>query len=90
MDSLRGQPSPESRVRAEHIDRSIQEKLQLISELDDKILNDIKTQGRATNRRNPRSCQLSKSKERRNKTSSSDRGRRIEEERNFSDQFERI
>ena len=23
MDSLRGQPNPESRVRAEHIDRSI-------------------------------------------------------------------
>ena len=56
----------------------LQEKLQLISELDEKILNDIKTQGRATNRENPRSCQLSKSKERRNKISSSNRGRRLE------------
>ena len=25
MDSLRGQPNPESRVRAEHIDRSIKD-----------------------------------------------------------------
>ena len=60
------------------IDGMLQEKLQLISELDEKILNDIKTQGRATNRENPRSCQLSKSKERRNKISSSNRGRRLE------------
>ena len=48
------------------------------------------TRSIAINSETPRSSKLSKSKERRNKTRSINRGRRIREERNFSDQFERI
>lgn len=48
------------------------------------------TRGRATNRENLRSRQLSKSKERRNRTRSTNQGRRIGDERRLSDQFETI